>query len=190
MPARKHSSQQKGHDLNDEKRTRDDAARAVTPRTVLEIKPHAALKNHKIAAGVWTEILTLQAETKAAEDGTPIITSFDKDLLIKYCLLEEECIWLEGIRADIEDDYLSVRSKLRRVKPKGNALKDYYNVLGQVNALLARLQGMDARLDGKRKLLHSLAQSVYLTPRSRAGVAPEGREPQKPKNKLTAMLDE
>jgi hypothetical protein len=48
---------------------------------------------------------------------------------------------------------------------------------------------MDARLDGKRKLLHSIAQSLYLTPRSRAGVAPPEKEPEKPKSEMDELLD-
>ena len=38
---------------------------------------------------------------------------------------------------------------------------------------------LDARLDGKGKYLHSLEQSLYLTPRSRAGVAPVQKEKEK-----------
>ena len=60
----------------------------------------------------------------------------------------------------------------------------------QYNALVARLIGIDARLDGKRKLEHTLAQSLYLTPRARAGVAPADRKPPEPANEMAALLEE
>jgi phage terminase small subunit len=49
---------------------------------------------------------------------------------------------------------------------------------------------MDARLDGKRKLLHTLSQSLYLTPRSRAGVAPEQKEPEHDDDPMDKLLNE
>jgi hypothetical protein len=76
------------------------------------------------------------------------------------------------------------------MNPKNDALKDYFNALAQANALLQRFQGMDARLDGKRKMVFALAQSMYLTPRSRAGVAPPEKPPEKPKSKMGGLLDE
>ena len=62
--------------------------------------------------------------------------------------------------------------------------------LMQANALIQRFQGMDARLDGKRKLIFSLAQSLYLTPRSRAGVAPEEKDGEEPQSDMDKLLDE
>ena len=66
--------------------------------------------------------------------------------------------------------------------PKYESFKNYLRLLEQYGALLARLQGIDARLDGKRKLIHLLAQSLYLTPRSRAGVVPPQKEEEEPSN--------
>jgi len=168
---------------------REDRESAVRPRTLLSVRPPAKLKGKNTAMAVWEDIITLQGETQAAEDGSPIITSFDKDLLIKYCLAEEECLWLEGIRTEVERTYRAANKRLERMKPRGGDLKDYFNALSMVNALLNRLKDFDARLDGKRKLLHTLAQSLYLTPRSRAGVAPAEREPPKPKSKLGKLID-
>lgn len=74
------------------------------------------------------------------------------------------------------------------MKPKPGQRQDYVNALTQANALLQRFQGMDARMDGKRKLVFALAQSLYLTPRSRAGVAPTEKEPEEPKSEMEKML--
>lgn len=181
MPARKPLTLITRDETLDAKRRRRDAESAMTPRTTLTLKPPPALKGHKPAADVWRRVVGLYAEV----DGT-IVTSFDHDLLIKYCLLEEECDWLAGIRKSIEKQYDGANVKLAKAKPDN--IDAYYKALGQLNALLTRLQGFDARLDGKRKLLHSLAQSLYLTPRSRAGVAPPTKEPETPKSEMESLL--
>lgn len=113
-------------------------------------------------------------------DGS-IATAFDQDLLAKYCLLEDECDTLQNIRDETLTEHSSIKKTLSKFgKPKTEDIKEYIALLEQKNALLARYQGLDARLDGKRKLLHALAQSLYLTPRSRAGVSPTTKE--KPKH--------
>jgi hypothetical protein len=76
------------------------------------------------------------------------------------------------------------------MKPTAAHIKDYLGALFQANALLQRYQGMDARLDGKRKLVFTLAQAMYLTPRSRAGVAPKQKEEEQPKNEMEELLNE
>lgn len=148
----------------------------MEPIEELTVSPPAGLKGHKHAAATWKRLVKLYSET----DGK-IVTAFDADLLVKYCLLEEECVALESIR----DDTLSEHNDLKKIlgkwsKPKPDEMKNFINLLEQKNALLARYQGLDARLDGKRKLLHALAQSLYLTPRSRAGAEPPRKEKQKP----------
>src|SRR5690606_13448911 len=96
------------------------------------------------------------------------------------CLAEEELDELYKLRADIKKLWDQHAKLLAKTKPKAEDLKDYYNALGQANALLQRFQGMDARLDGKRKMVFALAQSLYLTPRSRAGVAPPEKPAEEP----------
>lgn len=155
----------------------------MTPKTELTLNPPAALNGHKTAADVWKRLVGLYLET----EGT-IITAFDADLLVKYCLAEEELLELFTLRASIKKLWEQHVKMLSAMKPKGDQLKDYFNALAQANALLQRFQGMDARLDGKRKLVFALAQSLYLTPRSRAGVAPPEKEPEEPKSEMENLL--
>lgn len=155
----------------------------MTPKTVLTLKPPIELKGHKTAAGVWARLVGLYFET----EGT-IVTAFDADLLVKYCLAEEELLELFTLRAEIKKIWQTHSKWLNKLKPKDENLKDYFNALSQANALLQRFQGMDARMDGKRKLVFALAQSLYLTPRSRAGVAPTEKEPPEPDNPMGKFL--
>ena len=171
MPAAKPKSLIIRHDTAADLADRERAESALTPRTQLLVRPPANLKGHITARKHWTRLIGLYGEV----DGV-IATAFDQDLLIKYCLILEECDWLANIRRDIEKTYRAANMKLTKAKPHPDDLDVYYKALGQVNALLARLQGFDARLDGKRKLALALEQSLYLTPRSRAGVAPPEKE--------------
>ena len=171
MPASKPQSLTTRHVTKSERADRAAAESALAPVTSLPSQPPQPLKGHAAASKVWKRIVALYFEI----DGR-IVTAFDEDLLVKYCLLEEECADMEKLRGTVLKAYTTLTKQLEKLRPKGDELKTFYKTLEQANALLARYQGLDARLDGKRKLLHALAQSLYLTPRSRAGVAPTPKE--------------
>lgn len=175
MPARKPSHLSNRHSTKAELAARTDAEAALTPLTELTVVPPHELRGHKHAAATWKRIIKLYAEV----EGT-IITAFDGDLLAKYCLLEEECLTLEEIRDELLTEHDAAKKQLSKMSKKAENIKEYIALLEQKNALIARYQGLDARLDGKRKLLHALAQSLYLTPRSRAGVDPKRKGEETP----------
>lgn len=186
MPAKKPQGLSKRHATREEKDARESAERAMTPATQLTLKPPASIAKHKQAAAVWTRLVGLYGET----EGT-IITAFDEDLLAKYCLAEVECVWLANRIVDAEKSSALISKQIQRMHPKErDEWKIYANLLKQLNAIETRVTGLDARLDGKRKLSHSLAQSMYLTPRSRAGVAPTEKELPKPESELGSLLDD
>ncbi len=189
MPAKKPSAlnDRDRHQSAADRDARASAESAMAPKTALTNNPPAALtgKVHTKAAGHWKRIIGLYLEV----DGT-IATAFDENIIVKYCLVLEECDWLFDIRTEVEDEYRKANKLLSKIKPKGDQLKDYFGALSQVNALLTRLQGFDARLDGKRKLALTLEQSLYLTPRARAGVAPAEKEDEPPKRGMESVLDE
>lgn len=175
MPAPKPQSLSTKHSTKDEIAARTESETAMLPSTPLTVKPPSLLSGHKLASATWKRLRTLYGQTEGH-----LATAFDEDLLAKYCLLEEECDTLETIRDETLTEHRAIAKQLKGRKPRADDVKEYIAMLEQKNALLARYQGLDSRLDGKRKLLHSLAQSLYLTPRSRAGVAPKQKEENKP----------
>lgn len=177
MPARKPQALSSRHSTKAEISARTESESAFTPRTELALKPPPALTAHKRGQKTWQRLIKLYEQT----EGT-IATAFDEDLLIQYCLLDEECYTLETIRDATFDEYIDLKKQIKK-KPKADEMKEHFALLEQKNALLARYQGLDARLDGKRKHLHALQQSLYLTPRSRAGVEPK-RKDEKPDDPL------
>ena len=152
---------------------RNDAESAMRPRTELTVDVPRQLsgRDNAYAADVWKRIVSLYAEI----DGK-IATAFDADLLVKYALLEQELRELADMRKAVKKDLDDNKKVVAKIKPNEKTLKEYVRLWEIVNALFSRYQGLDARLDGKRKLLHSLAQSLYLTPRSRAGVDPKRKD--------------
>ena len=186
MPAKKPSTLTTRHDTKADRDARESAENAMTPKTQLPTKPPPLLQKHPQARGIWTQLVGLYSEVQGK-----IVTAFDEHLLAKYCLLEEECVWLEGKRAAVDKQIVRI-DKLLANKEKAKQLDSdqYISLLQQYNALNARVQGLDARLDGKRKLVHALAQSLYLTPRSRAGVAPPEKPPEEPKDDMEKLLTE
>jgi phage terminase small subunit len=184
MPARKPSSLSTRHDTKEDRSARESAENALIPKTQLTLKPPEALKGHAHARETWQRIVGLYFETQ----GT-IITAFDADVLVKYCLAEEELLELLALRKGIAQLWKKHTKLLAKLNPTNKNLKDYFGALAAANALLQRFQGMDARLDGKRKMIFTLAQSLYLTPRSRAGVAPEEKEPEEPQDDMGKLLD-
>ena len=185
MPAKKPKSLTKRHDTKKDRQAREDGEKAFTPKTSISKTAPTALKGHARAVTTWRRLVGLYFET----EGT-IITAFDEDLLIKYCLAEEELGQLYKIRGEILKLWTTHSKKVLTIKPDPKQLNNYYNALAQANALLQRFQGMDARLDGKRKMVVLIAQSLYLTPRSRAGVAPQEKPPEMPKSEMGDLLDE
>ena len=183
MPKSKPTTLLKRHDTKADRTARVDAESSMEPMTKLTAKAPAELKGHRTAIDVWRRLMGLYLET----EGT-IITSFDADVLVKYCLAEEELQELAKLRSEIKKMWDAHSKMIGRMKPNAESMKDYFNALMQANALLQRFQGMDARMDGKRKLVFALAQSLYLTPRSRAGVAPPNKEPDKPPSEMEGLL--
>lgn len=173
MPARKPQTLNKRHSTKDEVEKRQEAEAAMVPKTQLSRKPPPLLRKHKHATETWNRLVPLYFETAQT-----FVTAFDADLVAKYCLLEEECLWLEGLRDGVYKQVMGLQKKLEKINFKDvEAMKMYYSLSEQYNALIARVQGLDARLDGKRKLSHDYAKSMYLTPRSRVGVAPAEKPP-------------
>lgn len=184
MPARKPASLRKRHDTKEERSARESAESALTPKTQLSIEPPDDLKGHAHARATWKRIVSLYYETQ----GT-IITAFDTDVLVKYCLAEEELIELFALRKTVAKMWETHTKVLAKLKPDNKNLKSYFGALAAANALLQRYQGIDARLDGKRKMIFALAQSLYLTPRSRAGVAPAEKPEEEPQDEMSRLLD-
>jgi len=138
MPARKPASLliSDRHKTRMAEREESEASLRLTKK--LSMKPPAELTGYLIAQSCWKYLIRLYNKLEGV-----IITPFDKDILIEYCLGME---------------YVSELRNLRRIALNNKSYELYI--------------GVDTRLDRKGARLDTLRAQLYLTPRSRAGVAP------------------
>jgi phage terminase small subunit len=184
MPAKKPAALLDWHQTREEREAREATDASMLPKTQISKKPPAALKGHAYASAIWRRLIDLYSEVQ----GT-IITAFDEDLIVAFCLGEEELQELFKLRNEVKGLWVKHSKILAGMKPKGEQLKDYFNCLSQANALLERYKGFDSRIDAKRKMLHEFSKSLFLTPRARSGVAPKEKEPEEPGDEMDKLLN-
>lgn len=190
MPAHKPSSLNKRKDSKQDRAARVALESMVTPATELTITPPAELRGRKIACSVWVRVLSLQSETQAAKEGSPIITAFDERSLITFCKMIQEERMLEEKLSKLDIAQEDFYKKATKIKANKDNFKDFVSMWSQFNGLTSNFKGMSARLDAHRAGMNEIAKSMYLTPASRAGVAPTKKEPDEPVSEMGNLLNE
>lgn len=147
---------------------------SLAPISFLPAAP-AALKGHAPALVVYKRLMALYAETVAE-----VVTAFDEDVLTDYCLAMEEFSELRAMREAAVAAWKTVGQAKRGKKA------DPETAGRAAGAVLA----LDARLDMKREKCQRLRESLYLTPRSRAGVKPPAKPAEPEKDEMEALLAE
>ena len=215
MPARKPSALINRHETAAEKRERAVKEAARRPGKGLPVDEPARLAGHLVAAKAWRRMARLFNEIEGE-----IVTRLDMDLLIDYCILIEQVGELDQMRkasfqawlaAGVASDRAMTRAMKAQVEAEREArlakeagedipmgLFDQVTKLEEqavelaakaVNAFEAVVK-LDSRVDRKRALLLQLRQSLYLTPRARAGAAPTPKEPEEEPDELERLLAE
>ncbi|GAP11755.1 hypothetical protein BECAL_02948 [Bellilinea caldifistulae] len=171
MPVRKPRALIVRHETAAEKTERESREMAMRPNRDLPLSAPARLRGHEIAEATWRrlmrEFMSLEGE---------IVTRLDFDLLVDYCILTEQVHELDAMRKAAYDRWVSLQIE----QASEETLVEAYDVVVK----------LDSRTDRKRALLLQIRQSLYLTPRARAGVAPAKKEPDEPKDELEKLLDD
>ncbi len=184
MPARKPKSLIVRHETAAEAADRARGEEALQPDRPLPVHPPSALKGMKTAEAVWRRLIRLYGEI----DGT-IVTRLDLDLLVDYCLLAEQVIELDRMRKAA----MAIFEIFEKARDDAVSEDDPAKALilsGKVTTAFDAIVKLDGRVDRKRDLLFKLRQSLYLTPRARAGAAPKGKPPEEPIDPMEALLGE
>ena len=175
MPAKKPLSLIAKHLTNDERSERSARESSLMPLTKLSEKIPQSIEGeeYKLAASIWKRSVILYTELKSV-----IATPLDENLLIKYCIAEQQFKELEGFRNEKISEWEDIKGKAKKIKLTDNAdqINAWRRMWIVVNEMEKIITMLDARLDAKGKYIHSLQQSLYLTPRSRAGVEPQLKE--------------
>lgn len=167
----------KKHETKREREARKRAESALTPSSRLSTTPPKELRGLKIASRLWHEIVSIHGETKASQDGSPIITTLDANNLVIYCKMAEEESHLEKELNEARKDRDKLRRQLARFKVTVENVKVYEALQSALNGAVAGVRSQSARLDAHRNAIREWSKTFYLLPSSRAGVAPEGATP-------------
>jgi phage terminase small subunit len=183
MPARKPSSLHTRHATAAEKAERNQQESAVRPERPLPMEAPTRLKGHDVAAAAWRRLMRIYAELEGE-----IVTRLDQDLLIDYCMLLEQLHEIDKMRKTVQQAWDQLEARRLALIEEGEheaATKLIDKVLEACDMVVK----LDSRADRKRSLLHQIRQSLYLTPRARAGVAPNKKEVEPEKDPLERLLD-
>lgn len=177
MPAKKPLSLLESHLTKAERQERIGRESALTPSELLsgDIPPGLTGKRYEYAAKVWRRCVSLYKELSST-----IATPLDENLLEKYCKAEQQFVEMEKMRAEKIADCESAKEKAKKIKLGSDEkhIKEWRKMWEIVNGMEKTVTVLDARLDAKGKYIHSMQQSLYLTPRSRAGVTPKKKDAQ------------
>ncbi len=188
----------------------------MRPERGLPMAAPARLRPYRLAAEVWRRAMRMYGELEGE-----IVTRLDQDLLEDYCLLMEQLVEMDQMRkgaaaiwhelerraGELDGKQVQLRQELMKVlkDPEQTAQIEaletkiektsdaYLTVLGKAAEAFDTVVKLDSRVDRKRSLLHTMRQSLYLTPRARAGTAPAGKaepEPMDDMDKLLASVDQ
>jgi len=182
MPAKKPAALNVRHDTQAEREARAAREAAVTPERSLPAAPPAALRGHAVASATWRRLLREYAGLAVA-----IITRLDLDMLTDYCLLTEQVGELDTMRRVAYATWLELSQQHDRLVVTGDLERAIGLGIAVVGAFDAIVK-LDGRVDRKRALLHQWRQSLYLTPRTRAGVAPKTKPEPEPEDEMERML--
>ncbi len=118
-----------------------------------------------------------------------IVTRLDQDLLIDYCLLVEQIADMDVMRRSAKQAWLLLDGKRQELTEAGQ-IDEAVVLAAQAVGASDMVLRLDARCDQKRKTLHQYRQSLYLTPRARAGAAPAKKKSEPPPDDLEQLLDD
>lgn len=184
MPARKPQSLIVRHETAAERKAREESEARMKPARQLPVNAPAALKDMKVAAETWRRMMR---EYNSAEG--EIVTRFDLDLLLDYCVLAEQVAELDEMRSNIRGIYRMLIEQNKKFIEDKNPVEAIMMV-EKIQGAMDQIVKLDGRVDRKRDLMFKMRQHLYLTPRSRAGVAPSQKEREKEVDPLEAFLNE
>jgi phage terminase small subunit len=191
MPSRKPAGLNTRHDTAADKKRRTEGEDALKPERGLPYNPPARLSeipdrltDHEIAKGTWRRLMRLYGELEAE-----VVTRLDMDLLVDYCILMEQVSEMDEMRRSAKTIWAQLDAERKRLMQE-KRVDEAILMAVKASDTFETIVKLDSRADRKRALLLQWRQSLYLTPRARAGVAPKPKDPEEPPDELEKLLDE
>jgi hypothetical protein len=185
MPARKPFGLNKMHHTAEEKAARISAESMMTPKRDLPSTPPVQLRGHQVAGAIWRRVIRVYNGLEER-----IVTYLDLGILVDLCTCEEQLQEMDLMRSSAWTIWESHNEQFSKLWKEKAEFEQIFRVAEQINSAYDDLMKLDARVDAKRKLLHLLRQSLYLTPRARSGINPSKKEKESPVDPFEQMLDD
>jgi hypothetical protein len=185
MPARKPRGLITRHDTQADKAARIERETALESGKTVPIDPPARLAKHEVAGTIWRRLMRLYGEIEAT-----VVTRLDMDMLCDYCILMEQVTELDQLRKSSYVIWQQLDKKRIDCLKKGDVEESLEYAI-KAASTFEMIVKLDSRGDRKRALLLQWRQSLYLTPRARAGAAAERKEkPPEIVDPLEALLND
>jgi len=182
MPARKPKDLNTRAETKAARARRADGETALTPRRPLTAVPPSQLTGD-VARRTWVEIVSIYLMLDAR-----IISLLDMGLLLDFCEASQQLAEMDAMRTDAITNYHNAQAARDKANDATD-IKIFAMLTNAVNWAFDNSVKLDARVDQKRKMLHTMRQSLYLTPRSRAGFIPEEKPPKKQQSPMARIID-
>jgi phage terminase small subunit len=182
MPAAKPVTLHTRHATKPETELRAAQEEALTGGTKLPAMP-ARLKDHPIAQATWRRLKREYDRVEAV-----VVTRLDLDLMIDYCMLEEQKAEIDEMRRAAYNS-MQVLAKELELLRKNGTIEEAAKVASRVIDATDEVVQLDTRADRKRDLLMKLRQALYLTPKARAGAAPKTKVEEPPEDPFEQLLN-
>ena len=170
MPARKLQGLKARHDTKAEKAERIEQESLLESGKAMPVTPPARLAKHEVASTIWRRLMRMYNEVEAT-----VVTRLDMDLLCDYCILMEQATELDQLRRSSYEIWQQLNERRLVLADLGDPA-EAIKVAEKAADCFEMIVKLDSRGDRKRALLLQMRQSLYLTPRARAGVAPNRKE--------------
>jgi phage terminase small subunit len=218
MPARKPASLIEKHETNAEKEARTSRESALRPKQALPAAAPARLNGHPVAESVWRRIMRVYGEIEGEIVTRLDQDLLENYCLVLDQLVEMDQFRKKAteICHELETRMVELNTRLRELRSAQDAAKksveemgsDPTDEVGKIEAKIEKVSDqylavlmkaanasdsvvkLDSRVDRKRALLINMQQSLYLTPRARAGTAPTEKEKEPPKSAMARLLGE
>jgi len=184
MPARKPVDLHKRHNTKGEVAERKEAEAAVHPDRGFPKTVPAPLKKNKVAGATWRRLMREYDRVEAE-----LASRLDMDLLFDYCHVMGQIDELDHMRSNSYAVW-EFLCKQRLEFIANNQFIEALSLVDKIQKAYEVIIKVDARVDAKRKLVFSYRQSLFLTPRSRTGVAPSDKKVPPPEDPMEALMNE
>jgi phage terminase small subunit len=156
----------------------------LRPKRGLPNDAPGQLKDYPVARATWRAAMREYNDLERE-----IVTRLDMAHLVDYCMLAQHLSEIEYMRKAAYQAWLELANeydRLAELEKADEAVIMATKVVGAFDAVTK----LDTRAERKRALIKQWRESLYLTPRARAGTVPPTKEKEVPPDDMEQLMDD